>query len=103
MKKFRAITIICLSIIAILVVGNVWCMYGLYNTYKAKYLETVDNCVRQAYILSWIEVLHQRYDANNGKLTVSFTIVGDSTDTEWFDYPQLDRQLVEELASSFYA
>lgn len=103
MKKFRAITIICLSIIAILVVGNVWCMYGLYNTYKAKYLESVDNCVRQAYILSWIDVLHQRYDANNGKLTVSFTIVGDSTDTEWFDYPQLDKQLVEELASSFYA
>lgn len=103
MKKFRAITIVCLSIIAILVVGNVGCMYGLYNTYKAKYLESVDNCVRQAYILSWIDVLHQRYDANNGKLTVSFTIVGDSTDTEWFDYPQLDKQLVEELASSFYA
>lgn len=34
MKRFRIITAICLTAIAIMVAGNIWYLYSLYNSIK---------------------------------------------------------------------
>lgn len=104
MRKFKIINAICLCAIAILVIANAWFMHGLYETYRKKYLENIESCVRQADILSWIHVLQATFESiDNSRLTVSFTVAGDSVAPEWYDYPSVDRRLVDELIYSFEA
>lgn len=101
MRKFKTITIICLSSIAVLVAANVWFLHGLYETYKRQYLEQIESCVRQADIISWIKIMHSTFGANDSHMTLGLTLNGDSTETEWYDYPDVDRRMVEELISAF--
>ncbi len=101
MKKLKTITIICLSAIAVMVVANIWFLYGLYETYKRQYIEQIENCVRQADIISWIKIMRSSFGVYDPHLTLSLTLNGDSTETAWYDYPNVDRQMVEELISAF--
>lgn len=55
MKHFRIITVICLSAIAIMVVGNIWYLYSLYKSIKTQTLQTVNECVRRADVLEIID------------------------------------------------
>lgn len=55
MKRFRTITIICLSIIAILVTANFWYMHRLYESIRMQTLRTVKECVRRADVLEIID------------------------------------------------
>lgn len=57
--------------------------------------------MRRAGILSWINVLKSTYHVDDSHLMFSLDVVGDSTESEWFDYPEVDRQMVEELISAF--
>ena len=101
MRKFKTITIICLSVIAVMVVANIWYLYGLYDTYKLQYIEQIENCVRRADIISWIRIMRSSFGVNDSHLTLNLTLIGDSTDTAWYDYPDVDRRMVEELISAF--
>ncbi len=102
MRKFKVINAICLGAIAVLVIVNAWFMRSLYQSYKNRYIESIEDCVRQADILSWIHVSQETFETiDNSRLTISFTIAGDSVRPEWYDYPAVDRQLVEELINVF--
>ncbi len=103
MKKFRTITIVCLSAIAIMIAANAWFMYRLYGTYKQQYIDKVESCVRQADIISWISIAQSTYNVDDSKLNLILTLTGDTTETEWYDYPDVDRKMVEELISAFAA
>ena len=101
MKNFKAITITGLSVITVLIAANIWYLSGLYESYKEKYIEQVESCVRQADIISWIKIMHSTFGVDDSHLTLGLTLSGDSTKTEWYDYPDVDRRMVEELISAF--
>ena len=101
MKKFKTVTIMCLSATAIMVVANIWFMHELYETYKRLYIERIESCVRQANIISWIKIMHLSFGVDDSHMTIELTLNGDSTETEWYDYPDVDRRMVEELISAF--
>ncbi len=101
MKKFKTVTIMCLSATAIMVVANIWFMHELYETYKRQYIERIESCVRQANIISWIKIMHLSFGVDDSHMTIELTLNGDSTETEWYDYPDVDRRMVEELISAF--
>lgn len=101
MKKFKTVTIMCLSATAIMVVANIWFMHELYETYKRQYIERIESCVRQANIISWIKIMHLSFGVDDSHMTLELTLNGDSTETEWYDYPDVDRRMVEELISAF--
>lgn len=103
MKNFRNITVLCLSAIALLVVANIWYLHKLYETYKDTYIQQIENCVRQADIISWIRIARSTYKVDDSKLNFILTLTGDSTGNEWYDYPDVDRRMVEELISAFAA
>lgn len=103
MRNFKTITIICLSAIAVMVMANIWFLYRLYDTYKLQYIEQIENCVRRADIISWIRIMRSSFGVDDTHLTLNLTLDGDSTDTEWYDYPDVDRRMVEELISAFAA
>lgn len=103
MKNFRNITVLCLSAIALLVVANIWYLHKLYETYKDTYIQQIENCVRQADIISWIRIARSTYNVDDSKLNFILTLTGDSTGSEWYDYPDVDRRMVEELISAFAA
>lgn len=86
-----------------MVMANVWFLYRLYDTYKLQYIEQVENCVRRADIISWIRIMRSSFGVDDTHLTLNLTLDGDSTDTEWYDYPDVDRRMVEELISAFAA
>ncbi|MDE5650366.1 MAG: HAMP domain-containing histidine kinase [Duncaniella sp.] len=47
--------------------------------------------------------MRSSFGVNDSHLTLNLTLDGDSTDTEWYDYPDVDRRMVEELISAFAA
>lgn len=55
MKRFGTITIICLSIIALLVAANSWYLHRLYISIKMQTLQTIKECVRRADVLEIID------------------------------------------------
>lgn len=55
MKRFRTITIICLSIITILVAANSWYLHRLYDSIRMQTLQTIKECVRRADVLEIID------------------------------------------------
>lgn len=101
MRKFKTITSLCLSVIAIMVMANIWFLHELYETYKRQYIEQIESCVRQADIISWIKIMRSSFGVDDSHLTLGLTLNGDSTETEWYDYPDVDRRMVEELISAF--
>lgn len=101
MRKFKTITSLCLSVITIMVVANIWFLHELYEIYKRQYIEQIESCVRQADIISWIKIMRSSFGVNDSHLTLGLTLNGDSTETEWYDYPDVDRRMVEELISAF--
>lgn len=103
MKNFRNTTVLCLSTITLLVVANIWYLHKLYETYKDTYIQQIENCVRQADIISWIRIARSTYNVDDSKLNFILTLTGDSTGNEWYDYPDVDRRMVEELISAFAA
>lgn len=55
MKRFRTITLICLSIITILVAANSWYLHRLYDSIRMQTLQTIKECVRRADVLEIID------------------------------------------------
>ena len=55
MKRFKTITIICLSIITILVGANSWYLHRLYESIRMQTIQTIKECVRRADVLEIID------------------------------------------------
>ncbi|MBD5296292.1 MAG: HAMP domain-containing histidine kinase [Bacteroides sp.] len=90
MKRFRIITAICLTAITLMVAGNVWYLYSLYNSIKQQTLLTVRECVRRADIL---EIISRMKGTSLGDddsfIILSLKIEGEKSPTGEYDYPNL--------------
>lgn len=103
MKRFRVITAVCLTAIAIMVAGNVWYLYGLYNTIKGQALQTVSECVRRAYIL---EIITRFHGASQGMddsfIRMTLMVQGEKTESGGYDYPNLLGNIGQTMSSYFH-
>ncbi len=103
MKRFRIITAICLTTISIMVAGNIWYLYSLYNSIKEQTLQTVSECVRRADILEIISMLDgasQGEDDSFIKLTLM--VQGEKTPSGNYEYPNLLENLSQTMSEYFH-
>ena len=103
MKHFRIITAICLSAIAIMVVGNIWYLYGLYNSIKTQTLQTVSECVRKADIL---EIISRLNGASQGEddsiLRLTLVVQGEKSEAGGYEYPNILDNLSQTMSEYFH-
>lgn len=103
MKRFRTITTICLTAIAIMVAGNIWYLYSLYNSIKEQTLQTVSECVRRADIL---EIISRFNGASQGDddsfIKLTLMVQGEKTPTGEYDYPNILDNLNQTMSEYFH-
>lgn len=103
MKRFRTITAICLTAIAIMVAGNIWYLFSLYNSIKEQTLQTVNECVRRADIL---EIISRFNDTSHGDddsfIRLSLVVQGEKTPSGDYDYPNLLDSLNQTMSQYFH-
>ncbi|MDE6842290.1 MAG: hypothetical protein K2J24_02065 [Muribaculaceae bacterium] len=75
MQRFRIITTICLTSILLMVAGNVWYLYGLYDTIKIQTVRTVSECVRRADILEIITRINSSPSFGNDDSFIKLTLI----------------------------
>lgn len=103
MKRFRTITAICLTAIAIMVAGNIWYLYSLYNSIKKQTLQTVSECVRRADILEIISRLNDTSHGNDDSfIRLTLMVQGEKTPTGEYDYPNLLDNLNQTMSQYFH-
>ncbi len=104
MQRFRTITVICLTAILLLVVGNVWYLYGLYDTIKAQTIRTVTECVRRADILEIIARVNasSEYGNDDSFLKMVLVIQGEKTPEGGYDYPNILERLNQTMSGYFH-
>lgn len=103
MKRFRIITTICLTAIAVMVVGNVWYLYSLYDSIKAQTIQTVTECVRRADILDIISRLNGASHGDD-KSFIQMTLVlkGQKTEDGGYEYRNLLNNLSKTMSEYFH-
>ncbi len=103
MKRFRIITAICLSTIAIMVAGNVWYLYSLYNSIKTQTLQTVNECVRRADIL---EIINRLNEASQGEddsfIRMTLVVQGEKTTEGGYGYNHLLENISQTMSEYFH-
>ncbi|MDE5658561.1 MAG: HAMP domain-containing histidine kinase, partial [Muribaculaceae bacterium] len=103
MKRFRFITAICLTAIAIMVGGNIWYLYSLYNSIKEQTLQTVSECVRKADIL---EIISRLNGASQGEddsfIRLSLMVQGEKSPAGGYEYPNLFENLSQTMSEYFH-
>lgn len=103
MKRFRTITTICLTAIAIMVAGNIWYLYSLYNSIKEQTLQTVSECVRRADILEIISRLNGATQGDDGSfIKLTLMVQGEKTQTGDYEYPNLLDNLNQTMSEYFH-
>lgn len=103
MKRFRTITTICLTAIAIMVAGNIWYLYSLYNSIKEQTLQTVSECVRRADILEIISRLNGATQGeDNSFIKLTLMVQGEKTQTGDYEYPNLLDNLNQTMSEYFH-
>lgn len=103
MKRFRTITAICLTAIAIMVAGNIWYLYSLYNSIKKQTLQTVSECIRRADILEIISRLNDTSHGNDDSfIRLTLMVQGEKTPTGEYDYPNLLDNLNQTMSQYFH-
>lgn len=103
MKRFRIITAICLTTIAIMVAGNIWYLYSLYNSIKGQTLQTVSECVRRADILEIISRLKGTSQGDDDSfIKLTLMVQGEKTQTGEYDYPNLLNNLNQTMSQYFH-
>lgn len=103
MKRFRTITAICLTAIAIMVAGNIWYLYSLYNSIKEQTLQSVSECVRRADILEIISRLNDTSHGNDDSfIRLTLMVQGEKTPTGEYDYPNLLDNLNQTMSEYFH-
>lgn len=103
MKRFRIITSICLTAISIMVAGNIWYLYSLYNSIKEQTLQTVNECVRKADIL---EIISRLNGASQGEddsfIRLSLMVQGEKSPSGGYEYPNLLENLNQTMSEYFH-
>lgn len=103
MKRFRTVTAICLTAIAIMVAGNIWYLYSLYNSIKEQTLQTVSECVRRADILEIISRLNGATQGNDDSfIKLTLMVQGEKTQTGDYEYPNLLDNLNQTMSEYFH-
>lgn len=103
MKRFRIITAICLTTIAIMVAGNIWYLYSLYNSIKGQTLQTVSECVRRADILEIISRLKGTpHGDDDSFIRLTLMIQGEKTQTGDYEYHNLMDNLNQTMSQYFH-
>lgn len=103
MKNFRTITTICLTAIAIMVVGNVWYQYRLYYSIKEQTLQTVNECVRRADILEIISRLNGlSYGKDDSFIKLTLVVEGEKSGNGGYDYPNLLENIGQTMSGYFH-
>lgn len=103
MKRFRTITAICLTAIAIMVAGNIWYLYSLYNSIKEQTLQTVSECVRRADILEIISRLNGATQGDDDSfIKLTLMVQGEKTQTGDYEYPSLLDNLNQTMSEYFH-
>ena len=103
MKRFRLITAICLTAIALMVGGNIWYLYSLYNSIKEQTLQTVSECVRKADIL---EIISRLNSAHQGKddsfIMLPLVVQGEKSPAGGYEYPNILENLSQTMSECFH-
>lgn len=103
MNRFRIITALCLTAIVIMVAGNIWYLYSLYNSIKKQTLQTVSECVRRADIL---EIISRLNGASRGEddsfIRLTLMVQGEKTQTGDYEYPNLLDNLNQTMSEYFH-
>lgn len=103
MKRFKTITAICLTAIAIMVAGNIWYLYSLYNSIKEQTLQTVSECVRRADILEIISRLNGATQGDDDSfIKLTLMVQGEKTKTGDYEYPNLLDNLNQTMSEYFH-
>lgn len=103
MNRFRTITTICLTAIAIMVAGNTWYLYSLYNSIKEQTLQTVSECVRRADILEIISRLNGATQGDDDSfIKLTLMVQGEKTQTGDYEYPNLLDNLNQTMSEYFH-
>lgn len=104
MQRFRTITVICLTAILLLVAGNVWYLYGLYDTIKTQTIRTVSECVRRADILEIITRINGAPSFGNDDSFIKLTLIveGEKTPEGGYDYPNILENLGQTMSGYFH-
>ncbi len=103
MKRFRTITAICLTAIAIMVAGNIWYLYSLYNSIKEQTLHTVNECVRRADILEIISRLNSTSQGDDDSfIRLTLMVQGEKTPSGSYEYPNLLDNLSQTMSEYFH-
>ncbi len=103
MKRFRIITAFCLAAIAIMVAGNIWYLYGLYNSIKEQTLQTVSECVRRADILEIISRFNGTSHGNDDSfIRLTLMVQGEKSPSGNYEYPNLLDNLSQTMSEYFH-
>ena len=103
MKRFRFITSICLTAITIMVAGNIWYLYSLYNSIKEQTLQTVSECVRKADIREIISRLNEAYQGEDDSfIMLSLKVQGEKSSTGGYEYPNLLENFNQTMSEYFH-
>lgn len=103
MRRFRIVTTICLTAIAIMVAGNIWYLYRLYDSIKEKTLSTVNECVRRADILEIISRLEgTSHGDDRSFIKLTLLVQGEETPTGDYEYPNLLGNLNQTMSQYFH-
>lgn len=103
MKQFRIITAICLTAIAIMVAGNVWYLYSLYNSIKEQTLQTVRESVRRADIIEIISRLNSgSHGSDDSFLKLTLMVQGEKTPNGNYEYRYFLNNLSQTMSEYFH-
>ena len=103
MKRFRIITAICLTAISIMVAGNIWYLYSLYNSIKEQTLQTVSECVRKADILEIISRLNSAHQGeDDSSIMLPLVVQGEKSPAGGYEYPNILENLSQTMSECFH-
>lgn len=103
MKRFRTITAICLTVIAMMVGANIRYLFGLYNSIKTQTFQTVTECLRRADILEIINRMSGRQgDQDDSFIRMTLIVQGEKLQGGGYDYTNILENMAQTMSSYFH-
>lgn len=103
MKRFRLITIITLTVIAIMVVANIVYLYSLYTSIKEQSIQTSAECLRRADILEIISRMKgSSFGEDDSFIRLTLMIQGEKAADGSYEYPNLLENMDNTMSEYFH-
>ncbi len=103
MKRFRTVTIITLTAIAIMVAANVVYLHGLYVSIKEQSIISATECLRRADILDIISRLKQTSKGNDDSfIRLTLLVEGEKSPDGSYSYPNILQKMDQTMSSYFH-